>query len=304
MKDNKGLIAIAVILGIALIAALIWGFNRSSKVETLTTENYQTNESLEAMMQLRDQLATQVDSLAGAYGNLATTNEELQGNLSGTQQELSNAQGALSRAKKNSAVEVNDLRKQIEELISARSGLESSITALQTENEELRARTGVLESDLAMSKEDNEALNKMNETIQGEVKRLTLDNFKASAFQVDLTQKRGEKVTAKSGRARNIDVSFDLANVPEEYQGVRPVYLVITDETGTPINTINATKATVKVGGKTQEILAAEAKEVNIGASQRLSFSHGLEDKLKAGFYRVTAYTDIGLLGASSFRLR
>ena len=304
MKDNKGLIALAVILGLALIGALIWGFNRSSKVDTLTTENYETNESLEAMTELRDKLAGEVDSLAVAYGDLANINNELEGTLANTQGELNNAQSALDQAKRNRAAEVNDLRSQIEALLEARSGLETSITALQSENDSLRTHAGVLEMDLAQSRDQNDALNKLNETMQGEVDRLTLANFKASAFQVDLTQRRGEKVTAKSSRARNITVSFDLANVPEEYQGVRPVYLVITDETGTPINTVNATKATVRLNDKSQEILAAEAKEVNIGQSQRLSFNHELEDKLKAGYYRVLVYTNVGMLGTSSFQLR
>ena len=52
------------------------------------------------------------------------------------------------------------------------------------------------------------------------------------------------------------------------------------------------------------DIIAVAAQDENLGSSQRLSFTHELEDKISAGLYRVTAYTDIGMLGASSFRLR
>jgi hypothetical protein len=52
------------------------------------------------------------------------------------------------------------------------------------------------------------------------------------------------------------------------------------------------------------DILAVRGKDVNLTANQRLSFNYDLEDKLNGGFYRVSVYTDIGLLGTSSFRLQ
>jgi cell division protein FtsB len=303
MNNNKGLIALAVVLGLALIGALIWGFNRKSQVETLSTEKAELTDEYEQMTALRDDLATQVDSLSLAYQDLASENTDLSGNLANTQQELQNAQNALARAKRNGAAEVNDLRAQIQELMNARSGLETSLVKLQAENDSLRMRTGVLELDLGNARSENETLANLNDAMQGEVQRLTLANFKATAFDVQL-QQRNEKVTTRSGRARRIVVNFDLANVPEKYQGVRPVYLVITDENGNAINPTGATKATATVNGQSMDLLAQEMKEVNIEESQRLSFSHDLEDKLADGYYRVSVFTDIGLLGASNFRMR
>ena len=58
------------------------------------------------------------------------------------------------------------------------------------------------------------------------------------------------------------------------------------------------------MNGQPTDIIAAESKEVNITADQRLTFTHELADKLSTGYYRVALYTDIGLLGANSFRLR
>ena len=144
----------------------------------------------------------------------------------------------------------------------------------------------------------------MNNSIQDEVKKLTLANFKASAFRVEVEKKRGSKATAKSRKAKRIKVSFDLTNVPEEYQGVRPLYLVISDDKATPIKLDNPIKAQIQVNGQTTDIIAAESKEINVTDNQRLSFSHDLAEKLGSGYYRVALYTDIGLLGANSFRLR
>jgi S-adenosylmethionine synthetase len=99
-------------------------------------------------------------------------------------------------------------------------------------------------------------------------------------------------------------VSFDLVNVPDEFQGVRPVYLVITDDKGTPIRIANPINAQVQINGAAMDIQAVSTREENIAENQRLSFNHDLEEKLRSGYYRVAVYTDVGLLGASSFRLR
>ena len=161
----------------------------------------------------------------------------------------------------------------------------------------------MLEEDLGLAREENKALANLNKSIQEEVDRLTLRDFKATAFRVE-TEKKNNKATAKSRRARRLKVSFDLTQVPPEYQGLRPIYLVISDEQATPIKLDNPIKAQVAVNGQPTDLIAAESKEVNIAQNQRLSFTHDLAERLKSGYYRIAVYTDIGLLGASSLRLR
>lgn len=73
---------------------------------------------------------------------------------------------------------------------------------------------------------------------------------------------------------------------------------------GTPIRSENTTQAQVVVNNQRVDIIAQKAQDVNITESQRLSFTHDLEEKLRSGFYRVAVYTDIGLLGAANFRLQ
>jgi cell division protein FtsB len=303
MDSKKGLIAAIVILALALIGSLIWGFNKNSETVTLTEQNEETTEALDAMTTLRDQLAREVDSLAGEYDLLASENTELNGQLAGSRDELANAQAALSKAKRNSAAQVNDLRAQIEALTAARGSLETSISALQTENATLREQMGILETNLSESRQQNEQLSTMATSMEGEIKKLTYDNFKASAFQVTPEVSRGNP-TAKSGRAKRVVVSFDVANVPAEFQGVRPLFLVITDEKGTPIPRTDYIQTSVTVNGQRQDLMAVEAREENIGATQRISFTHTLENKLDAGYYRASVYTDLGFLGSSQFRMQ
>jgi len=314
MKARHIFGALALLLALLLAYSVYWGFGIKGEKESIMKEKAALDAEVEDMKGLKADLELEVDSLQQAYGLLADENlslkEDLKKEKSRVQRRnvsIKQVKGDLAAAETqaaNNAAELSSLRGQIQSLMAAKSSLESSISALKSQNDSLMTRTGVLEQNLGRSREDNLALADMNRSIQEEVGRLTLANFKASAFNVEVRKKNNEKVTAKSRRARRIDVSFDLTNVPEKYQGVRPIYMVITDSKAVPIQLDKAIKATVKLNGQDTEILAAESKEINITKNQRLSFKHDLDSKLNSGYYRVAVYTDIGLLGTSSMRLR
>ena len=303
MKAKQGLTILAVILGILLIIAAIWGFNQNSKRKALESQNAQLTGTVEDLEELRTDLLQEVDSLQQEFSLLAEQNGQLQGSLASAQETIAKTEVALRNAKAQSSTEINGLRAEIQKLLALKTQLESNINAVQAENDSLRIVTGMLEADLGVARDENQTLANLNKSIQEEVNRLTLANFKASAFQVDLEQKN-EKVTTKARRVRTIRTSFDLTNVPAEYQGLRTLYLVITDDKGTPVPATNPIKAQTVANNQKMDIIAVKAKDVDITENQRLSMVYDLEDKLSAGYYRVAIYTDIGLLGASSLRVR
>lgn len=303
MNTRIILIAIAIILAILLGLSVWRGMSLNKEKTSLLSEKENLQQELQGLGEIRDALEKEVDSLQNAYFTLAEENETLQGSLANAQKELAQKSASLRNAQVKSNSEVNDLKAQIQNLLQIKTDLETSIFAIQAENDSLKLRTGVLEESLSVAKEENEALNNLNRTIQDELKKLTLANFKASAFRVEVEQKN-TKVTAKSNRARKISVTFDLTEVPEEFHGVRPLYLTISDDQGTPIKVDNPIQAQAVVNGQKMDLIAVETKEINMTTSQRLSFTHNLSEKLAPGFYRAAVFTDIGLLGATSFRLR
>lgn len=304
MNAKQGLIILAVILGILLLVSAYWGWNNNKAKKTLEQDKIELSGELDELKELREDLAEEVDSLQLAYEVLYEENATLAGSLSEAESKIASKDAALRNEKKRSASEVNNLRAEIQDLLATKSELQQSIFDLQAENDSLKSVTELLTQDLSAARDENQELSNMNRMIQDEVSRLTLDNFKASAFQVDVENKKGTKVTAKSGKARRIRVSFDLTNVPEEYQGLKTIYLTVADDKGTPIKVANPIQTKITVNGQAMDLIAVAAQEENLGSSQRLSFTHDLEEKISAGLYRVTAYTDIGMLGASSFRLR
>lgn len=305
MKNQKsGLIVAVVLLAIALIGSLIWGSSTSNKVDKLQADKMAVTASLEDMSALRDELAAEVESMVTQYDQLAQENNSLQGQMAQSSEELNRAKAALSKAKSSAASEMKDLRAQIEELQRLKQDLQLNMDAMLAQNDSLRMQIGVLEGDLAVSTEQNMMLNESNTQKDSEIRSLTYQSFKATSFEISPEVNSGN-ATAKSGRARRIKASFDLENVPADYQGARPIYLVITDETGTPIPRTDYIRTTIKpLDGQPQDIMAVEVKEEELAASQRLTFTHELENKLDAGNYTLSAYTDVGFLGSSTFRLR
>jgi len=299
-------IAIAILLALLLAWSFYGSMNKTKEITSLQSKNEVLSSEMSDLETLKVSLESEVAALQENYEDLSMVNDSLANSLASEKSRVSRRNRTISKLKADAeaeGVKVSSLTVQISQLMDQKSQLESQITSLQQENTELRERAGILEQDLGKARNDNAALANLNRTMQGEIENLTLANFKATAFQIVL-EKRNKKVTAKSRRARRLKASFDLTDVPEKYQGVRPIYLVITDETSSPIKLDNPIKARVAVNDQMTDIIAAEQKEISIEANQRISFTHNLSSKLKKGYYRVIAYTDIGILGTSNFQLR
>ena len=303
MNSKRGIAILILLLLLLLMWAGYTAYSTNKANKALSVQNNELNAQVDDLNGLKNKLASEVDSLQLAFEDLAIENESLQTNAEEAERKIAEKEAIIRRLSRQKKSEDKNLKVQIEQLLADKAQLEASIGNLQSENDSLRMLTGQLTADLAASKSENQALADLNATIQRELKRLTLANFKASAFRVEV-EKRKPKATAKSKRARRIHVSFDLTGVSPEYQGVRTLYMVITDDKGTPIKNSNPINAQVTVNNQQMDIQAVKTQEVDIEESQRLSFSHDLEERLRTGYYRVAVYSDIGLLGASSFRLR
>ena len=308
--NKRTLTIIAILLALLFLGALIWGFTTKNKLEA----NYdQKTEEAEQLTVLRDNLMASVDSLESAFSEVSDENAELQGQLTEAQETAKRALYDMRQAQRSRENDNNvayQMRRQIEDLINVRTMLETSIAELEEENQSLRESNVTLRRDLSTAKtevyeatKENEQLSRMNASMEANLDRMTLGAFRATAMQVDLLRKNGS-ATANASRARRIAVSFDLTDVPEEFLGVRPIFLVLTDESATPVISENPVQAKVVVNGAEKDIIALEGRDVNVERSQRLTFTHELDDKLAEGFYRAEIYTDVGLLGSAKVQLR
>ncbi len=312
--NNRSLTILAAILGLLFLIALFWGISRNSAAGDLQSQNTEISAEVDQLALLRDRLEAQVDSIGTVYESAAADNEALRGQLTEAQETAKRALYDMRQAqksRKNDNAVAYQMRLQIEDLIKTRASLETNLAELTAENQELRRTNVTLRQDLSDAKTANYNLEKkadnletMTKSMEAEIEKMTLGAFKATAIQVDLFKGKGDKVTADASRIRRLNVSFDLTDVPNEYLGVRPIYLVLTDQSGTPVVSENPVRAKVIVNGAAMDLIALEGRDVNVEKNQRISFTHELDQKLAGGFYRAQIFTDLGMLGAANVQLR
>jgi uncharacterized protein YdcH (DUF465 family) len=291
----------------AVIVILFLLFSRSRVANNLAA----TTTERDSLLVARTNLTHEVDSLGFAFQTALTENDSLRGSMSKLEKLVAEKDALVQRIRTQSTNSTAGLRREINQLRQLRGELEGAMAQLQAENQTLRADNERLTGEnVQLTNEKGQLtsqvgdLQKFNSTLQDQVAKLTRAGVKASAFRVEVAR-RPNKLTTSARRTREIGITFDLVDLPEEFQGAHTLYLVVTDVNGAllPSSGTNAKASIPTPGGTPLEIVAQQAKEVDLSASQRLSFNYPVEEKLKAGTYIATVYADFGILGSSSFRL-
>lgn len=289
-----------------LLLVSVFFIVRSSK---LSGENKGMTVELDSLNSVKFDLLDEIDSLRTEYAVTVAKSDSLAGSLSSAESTMAQQSEELRRIKRQSAANSDQLKKEIVQLRNLKAQMEGVIDDLRAQNEKLKEENTFLSGELDKAQVVNQDLSnragqleEANKSLQEEMNKLRAKSVKATGFRVDVG-KRNDKPTTSSKRVRNVGISFDLLDVPQEYQGVHTLYLVITDQQGIPVKAANPIRTTIRVGEETAEIEAQQAKEVNIGPTQRLVFNYSPPDRLKGGTYQAAIYTDFGLLGTVSFRL-
>ena len=306
MSENQNSRVYSIVVTALLIISAILGYFFWQKSRNMISESQERQATLDSLTQVKAVIESELDSLSMAYSNLRTENESLQGKVTNTASIIEQKEITIKQIKASSAKNLEELRKQVSDLQKAKTEYETIVTVLRQENEQLKAENARLTGENEQLKGEKQQLSgqvtDLAKQLEEQIRKTQSATFKASSFRVEV-ERRNDKLTTKARRARELLVSFDLADVPQPYQGPQKLYLVITDDKGVPIAAKNPTKTTVYAPTGPVEIMAQQIKQVVLESTQRMSFAHQLEDKLKSGNYVVAIYCDKGLLGASSFRV-
>lgn len=302
--NSKAYPIVATVLFVLALVAVIFLWNRNSNLKQ-TNEEYITE--VDSLTQVKADLLQDLDSLQLAYEGMAAYGDSLSGSLASAKESIAK----LEEIRRQSSSDLKSLRNEVNQLRALKTDLSSTIAQLQEENQALMARNDSLNTELVASTDLNQQLTtqtqqleQANQALLDETNRLKAESVKASGFRVDVEQANG-KPTTSGRRAEQIRVSFDLTNVPREYQGLHTVYLVISDSKSIPIASTNPVRTRITVRGEVAEFEAQQAKEMNLTNSQRLEFKHEIsERRLDPGYYRVAIYSDMGFLGSAGFQLR
>ena len=307
MSENSNSRVYGIVVTILLLLSGILGWFFWQKSQDMMSQSKDRQEMLDSLTQVKSDIERQLDSLSLSYSDLRTENENLKGKEANTASIIEQKEITIRQLKSSSFKNLKELQDQIAGLQKAKTEYETIITVLRQENQQLREENERLTDENTQLKGDKEQLSgqvtDLAKQLEEQIRKTQSAAFKATSFRVEV-ERRNDKVTVKARKARELLISFDLADVPANYQGPQKLYLSITDDKGNPVTSTNPTKATVYAPTGPVEIIAQQVKQVVIESTQRMSFAHKLEDKLKSGNYVAAIYCDKGLLGASSFRLR
>ncbi len=306
MSDNQNSRIYGILVTVLLLLAAGLGFFFWQKSKNYLVENQKIEVERQQLETAKIAIENDLDSLATAYSSLRTENENLQGRITSTAALIAQKEAQISQIKATSTKDIQALRDQLASLQKTKIEYETIVVALRTENEDLKKENSRLTGENTQLKGANTELSgqvqDLAKQLEEQIRKTQSATFKATSFRVEL-ERRNDKLTTRARKAREIFVSFDLADVPQVYQGQQKLYLVITDDKGTPVISQMPTKAMVFAPSGPVDIVAQQVKEVVLENTQRLSFNYKFDERLKSGNYVAAIYCDKGLLGVSSFRL-
>lgn len=293
--------------GVAIVAFAALGFLWAGKLE-LQKDNTALLDRVDDLSLQADSLTAEIDSLMGRYHQLALENQSLKGSVTNANEALAAKDAQLANIKRQSARDSRKMKQEIEQLRQFKAGMEADMGALRSENQALHEENTRLTRELSRAKQENGRLaSRINELEMNQPAMEEISGGKApiqaSAFRVEV-EKRSEKLTVSSRQARMVEVSFDLINIPERFQGLSTIYLAVVNGKGLPVKGVKNKNVELQVDGQPLPFETQEWKEVNLINAQRLVFNVPLDEKIKPGYYMVRAYNDLGMLGSVGFRLR
>lgn len=228
-----------IIIGFLAVALLgTWAYLLLNKNKTDKEILQKTEEGVGYLTQ-RDSVQVLYDFALTNYDSVTVANNDLQGQLSGKQTEISKLKSDISRVLKNknaTTEELNQAKAKINELFSSISNLEAEVRrltgenlSLSTANTQLTTEKQGLETNLATTQEEKKALEQ------------TVDvgsTFSASNIQIaSVKEKKSgkEKETVSAKRVDKLVVSFDVENRITK-SGPADMYIMVTAPDGKVIS--------------------------------------------------------------------
>jgi len=297
----------SIVLGLLLIGALIFGVTFYSKFKATENKAADLGTQLDST---RSELQGQLAELNLNYTDQIAMNDTLSVELQQKVDEVNDLQVRIDKARKalkSSEANNAQIKARLAQMEELKVALERGILGLKEENASLAASNQELNTELTATKDEVSTLNSKvmsltaaNEKLTGRLKSVAPAGFRADNFTVTSATKK-DKLTTKGKKIDEITVTFDLNNIPEEYQGNRELYLVLTEFNGNPVASVPGKEVNLKFGTEPVHLRAADIEKTSLKARQSMSMSFEPTDNLNPGTYNVMVYADSGYLGSTGF---
>lgn len=306
-EESNGWKVATAIFGVLFLAAVVFGGVFYSKYNH--SVNHATDLSTE-LENTRTSLQGELATLNTQYTGQIAMNDTLSADLKTKVAEVEDLKIKIAKAKsqlKTSLANNEQIKTRLAQMEDLKVALEKDIENLKAENSTLAKGNADLNMELAQTKDQVNTLNTQvmsltsaNEKLTGRLKTIAPAGFRADNFTVT-SETKSNKITTKGKKIDEITVSFDLNNIPEEYQGNREIYLVLTEFNGNPVAEVPGKDVNLKVGDNSVKVHAADLEKVTLKERQNVKMSFAPTDDLDPGTYNLMVYSDSGYLGSTGF---
>lgn len=306
-EESNGWKIATAVFGILFLAAVVFGGVFYSKYNKSTHRATDLGTELE---NTRTKLQGELTTLNTQYNDQIAANDTLSSDLKIKIAEVEDLKIRIDKARKElkgSQANAKEIKARLDNMEQLKIALEKDIMTLKDQNATLVSSNQSLNTELVATKEQVSTLNNQvmsltaaNEKLTGRLKTVAPAGFRADNFTVTAENKR-DKLTTKGRSIDEINVSFDLNNVPEEYQGASEIYLVLTEFNGNPVAEVPGKDVSLKIGDQTVKVHAADLEKVNLKNRQSMTMSFAPTDDLDPGTYNLMVYSDNGYLGSTGF---
>ncbi len=297
----------SIIMGLLLVISVAFG------VVFYARHNESAHKAMDLSTQLdntRTELQGELANLNKSYNGEIATNDTLSSALQKKVAEVEDLQARIAKAKKDLKTSVannKEIQARLDQMEELKVALEKDISNLRDENVALAASNHDLNTELTATKDQVVDLNSKvmtltaaNSKLTGRLKILAPAGFRADNFTV-ISQDKKDKLTTKGKKINEITVKFDLNNIPEEYQGNREIYLVLTEFNGNPVAVVPGKEVNLDFGDQQVNVKAADLENIDLKDRQSMTMSFEPTDDLTPGTYNLMVYADNGYLGSTGF---
>ncbi len=307
--ENQGLgwKVASIIMGVLLIGSIAFG------VMFYNRHNESAHKAMDLSTQLdntRTQLQGELATLNSAYTGEIATNDTLSSELQKKVTEVADLQDRINKAKKDlksSLANNKEIQGRLAQMEDLKVALEKDIADLRDQNVALAASNHELNTELTSTKDEVVNLNTKvmsltaaNSKLTNRLRIVAPAGFTADNFTVTSEDKR-DKLTTKGKKIDQINVKFDLNNIPEELQGGHEIYLVLTQFNGNPVAVVPGKDVNLTFGDQAVSVHAADLEKLDLKDRQVVNMSFEPTDNMTPGTYNLMVYSDTGYLGSTGF---
>ncbi|MFK7932953.1 MAG: hypothetical protein AB8G22_05545 [Saprospiraceae bacterium] len=304
---------LAGVFGALLLLAVGVAFYLNGQLNDYRSKAANLNTQVTDLNAVQTSLETELGELNTTYEGTLDENATLSMTIEEKVKKINGLKAQIGKVRKQLAASKNEnqvVKTELARLEQIKGDLEQSMLALQNTNSQLQNNETQLTGELATMQTMVEDLNSqvaeltaVNQKVENHLFTVAPAGFRADDFRIDI-ERRNDKVTTKARQAKEINVMFNLDNVPTEKQGEREIYIAVTDIYGKPIAALPSQMVSIPSRNENLKVDVANTKKMTLKGQQSIEMSLVPDNKLTAGDYNLMVYSDAGYLGSTGFRLR